>query len=106
MNAHQRHAAEKEMEGAAAMRLNQHAKALLADLLSWYRDMHLIHVGGCPELMENPDFQSAIMQAYQRGEILPLETVEKKIKDVLLSLERSTAINLCLEKLFIELQLI
>lgn len=106
MNAHQRHSAEKEMEGFAAMRLNQLAKALLGDILSWYRDMHLIHAGGRQELLENPDVQPAIMQAYQRGEILPLKTVEKKIKDVILSLDRSTALNLCLEKLFLELQLI
>lgn len=106
MNAHQRQAAEKEMEGAVAMRLNQHAKALLGHILSWYRDIHLIHAGGRQELLENPDFQPALMQVYQRGEILPLETVEKKIKDVILSLERSTSLNICLEKLFLELQLI
>lgn len=106
MNAFQRQAIEKEIEGAAAMGLNQHAKALLKDILSWYRDMHLIHAGGRQELLENPDFQSDIVQAYQRGEVLPLETIEKKIKETLLSLERSTALNLCLEKLFLELHLI
>lgn len=105
MNAYQKQAAEKELEGAAVMRLNQYAKALLKDILSWYRDLHLIHAGGRNELLENPDFQQAIVQAYQRGEILPLEVVEKKIKEATLSLERSTAFNLCLEKLFLELQL-
>lgn len=106
LNAHQKQAMEKEAEGAAAMHLNQHAKSLLRYVLSWYRDLHLIHVGGRPELLENPDFREEIVQAYQRGEILPLEFIEKKVKEVFLSLERSTAINLCLEKLFIELQLI
>lgn len=106
MNAHQKQAIEKEMEGAAAMRLNKYAKTLLRDILSWYRDMHVIQVGGRQELLENPDFYSGMMQAYQRGEIQPLEKVEKKIKDVILSLERSTALNLCLERLFLELQLL
>lgn len=106
MNAHQRHAAEKEMEGMASLRINQQAKELLRNILSWYRDMHLIHVGGRQELLENPDFQPDIMQAYQRGGILPIEIVEKKVKEMHLSMERSTALNLCLEKLFLELQLL
>lgn len=102
LNASQRQAAEKEMEGMVSVGLNQHAKAVLKFILSWYRDMHLIHAGASLELMENPDFQSAIFQAYQRGELLPLESVEKKIKEAILSFERSTAFNLCLEKLFLE----
>ncbi len=106
LNAHQKHALEKEMEGAAAMWFNFHAKSLLRDVLSWYRDMHLIQVGGREDLLENPDFQQELVQAYQRGEILPLEFVEKKIKEVFLGLDRSTTFNLCLEKLFIELKLI
>lgn len=106
LNAFQRNALEKELEGAAALQLNQQAKLLMLDILSWYRDMHLLNAGGQLELMENPDFKEEIMQAYQRGEMLPLETVEKKIKEVLLSLDRSTALNLCLERLFLELQLI
>lgn len=106
MNAYQRYAIEKEMEGAIALRLNQYARTALGYILSWYRDMHLIDVGGRPELFENPDYKSDIMQAYQRGEIVPLETIEKKIKTAILSHERSTALNLCLEKLFIELQFI
>lgn len=106
MNAYQRHAAEKEMEGSMAMLLNHYAKMVLRYILSWYRDMHLIQANGRRELLENLDFLENIIQAYQRGEILPLEDVEKKIKTALLSLERSTAFNLCLEKLFLELQLI
>lgn len=106
MNAFQKQALEKEIEGVAAMRLNLHAKEVLHDILSWYRDMHAIHSGARQGLLENADFRFAIMQAYQRGEFLPLEFVEKKIKEAIFSLERSTSFNLCLEKLFLELQLI
>lgn len=106
MNAFQRQALEKETEGIAAMCLNGHAKSVLRTVLSWYRDMHLIHTGARQELLENPDFSHDIIQAYQRGGILPLEVVEKKIKTAMLSLERSTSLNLCLEKLFLELKLI
>jgi DNA polymerase III subunit delta' len=106
LNAFQRNAIEKELEGAATLRINQQARDLVLDIISWYRDMHLIHAGGQSELMENPDFQEEINQSYQRGEMLPLELVEKAVKNALLSLERSTAFNLCLEKLFLELQLI
>lgn len=105
MNASQRQALEKEIEGAVAMRQNHDARELLGGILSWYRDLHLIHAGGRPELLENLDFQPALIQAYQRGEILPLEVVEKKIREARLSLDRSTALNLCLEKLFLELHL-
>lgn len=103
LNAFQRQALEKEMEGKATVSSMHQAKLLLKDILSWYRDMHLIQAGGRQDLLENLDFRPALMQAYQRGEILPLESIEKKVKGAFLSLERSTALNLCLERLFLEL---
>lgn len=106
MNAFQKNATEKELDGAITMRLNSQAKALLRDILSWYRDLHLLHVGGRKELLENPDFESSLLQTYQRGDLLPLEIVEKKIKDAMLAIDRSTALPICLEKLFLELQLL
>ncbi|KIC73846.1 DNA polymerase III subunit delta' [Neochlamydia sp. EPS4] len=106
MNAYQKNLVEKETEGAIAMQVNQQATALLKNILSWYRDLHLLDVGGRLELLENPDFHKHLIQAYQRGEILPLEFVEEKIKNVQKSLERSTSLSYCLERLFLELQLL
>lgn len=106
MNATQRNAVEKEIEGATAMRLNLHAKALLNDILSWYRDLHLLQANGRIGLLENPDYKGQLEQSLHKGDLLPLETVEKNIKNAKMSLDRSTALNLCLERLFIELKLL
>lgn len=106
MNAFQRQSLEKEIEGLSSLSLNEHAKGIFRNILSWYRDLHLIHACGRLELLENPSLYPALEQAYQRGEIKSLEMVEDKIKQAILSLERSTALNLCLEKLLLELDFI
>lgn len=106
MNPHQRQALEKELEGAMTMSLHKHAKTLFQDILSWYRDLHLIHAKGRKELIQNVDFYEQLVLIYQKGGLLPLETVEKSVKQAIMSLERSTALNLCLERLLLELGLI
>lgn len=106
MTATQRHAIEKEIEGAMTMRLNHYAQSLLKDILSWYRDLHLLQAGGRVELLENPDYQTLLDKALKQKNLIGLEVVEKYIREAKISLERSTALNLCLEKLFIQLQLI
>lgn len=106
MNATQKQAMEKEMEGILSVRFHQGAKSLFKDILSWYRDLHLIHTAGSFDLLENKEKLSDLMQAYQRGQIPALEVVESKIKNALMAHERSTSFNLCLEKLLLELQVL
>lgn len=106
LSAAQRHELEKEVEGAVMMRSTGHSQALFNVILSWYRDMHLMQVNGNPAFLINHDYKHQIEQAYQRGEILPLETIQKKLSDAKLSLDRSTPLNMCLEKLFLELNLL
>ena len=106
MNAQQRHALEKELAGAMTMSLHKHAKTLFQVILSWYRDLHLIHAKGRKELIQNVDFYEQLVLVYQKGGLLPLETVEKSVKQAIMSLERSTALNLCLERLLLELRFI
>lgn len=99
----QQHALEKELEGVVALVLTQEARFLFEHLLSWYRDMHLLLVGGDVSFLFNPDFQEEIEQAVQRGAVKPLEQVYQAVEDAYLSLQRSTSLSLCLENLLLKL---
>jgi DNA polymerase-3 subunit delta' len=94
LNAVQKEALEKELEGALAMRLAQQAESLFGDVLAWFRDLELLQVGGRRELL---------MHAHVQGEGLPLESVQKAIREATLSLERSTSLTMVLERLFLQL---
>ena len=106
LTAIQKQVLEKEIEGAVSMRTSTEAHALLEIILGWYRDLHLLLVNGNRKLLIHPGFVSECEQSLQRGEILPLEMVQKAIADARLSLERSTSLNICLESLFLKLNLL
>lgn len=97
---------DKEVEGRSAMHLVSHSRTLFAIIMSWYRDLHLLAVGGNRAYLVNRDFEDQADQAVQRGEILPLETVQAAIAKTMLALERSTPLKGCLENLFLQLNLI
>lgn len=105
LTATQRQSLEKEVDGALAMRELQDAQALFAIILNWYRDMHLLHVNGSRAYLIHRDYEGALEQALQRGEILPLEEVQKALAEARLSMERSTPLHFCLETLFLKLRL-
>lgn len=105
LTAAQRQTLEKEIDGALAMRELHDAQLLFAMILSWYRDMHLLHVNGNRAYLMHRDYAKDIEQALQRGEILPLETVQQALADASLALERSTSLHYCLETLFLKLKL-
>lgn len=106
MTSVQQHAIDKELEGALAMRLSDEADKIFDVILSWYRDMHLMHVGGDLKYLFHPDFREQSEQALQRGDLLTLEEVQKSISQAKLSLERSTPFHNCLENLFLQLNLL
>lgn len=101
--AQQQHAFEKELEGLIALALAQEAQALFDHILSWYRDVHLLLLGGHPAHLVNPDFQIEIEQAVQRGDFKPLVQVYQAVEEAYLALQRSTPLPLCLENLFLKL---
>lgn len=105
LSAQQQHHLEKELDGFVAMRFQQDVFALFGFLLSWYRDLHLLHVRGNPEFLVNADYQSELEQAIQRGTILPMEKVQSAFNEARLALERSTPFSLCLENLLLKLNL-
>lgn len=97
LNAVQREAMEKELEGALSLRLAQQAEQLFGDILAWFRDLELLQVGGRRELL---------MHSEPVGNTLPLDEVQKAIRDAKLSLERSTSLSMVLERLFLQLHFI
>jgi|LakMenEpi03Aug12_release.lakeMendotaPanAssembly.Ray.scaffolds.fasta_scaffold16465_4 DNA polymerase-3 subunit delta' len=97
---------QKEVDGFLAMRQFDEACALFEMIYGWYRDLELLKVNGNRTWLMHRDYEEALEQALQRGVALPLGHVQKIIEDVRLSLERSTSLTVCLETLFLRLQLL
>lgn len=104
MTAVQQEAMEKEIEGASAMILQREMGALFGVLLSWYRDLHLLQIGGRGEYLMNPDYEEALEQSLQMGEGMQLEKVQQAIAAAKLGLQRSVPAVNCLENLFLKLE--
>jgi DNA polymerase III subunit delta' len=106
LTAVQRQNIEKEIEGAITMSATAEAHALFSIILSWYRDLQLQQLNGNKRYLIHRDYALESEQAVQRGEILPIEMVQKMISHERLMLERSTAPNICFENLFLQLNLL
>ena len=104
LSASQKDLIEKELDGVVATLTQSNFKTLCVDLLSWYRDLHLLSIHASPSYLINQDYQTFMQQALQRGELLPLDFVEKTIKETLLSFQRSTPLAHCLETLLLQLK--
>lgn len=98
-------AIEKEVEGALTMYVQEQMRAILDLVLSWYRDIELVKCGGRPELLYNGESRNAL-QTLAKGRGPSLAAVQKVVSEVNLALERSTTLNLCIESLFLKLNLI
>lgn len=103
LSAVQQSALEKELEGLTAIAMTREAQALFETILSWYRDLQIINLGGPSYQLMNPDFEEQLGQAMQRGEFRPLNQVCKAVEEAYLALQRSTSLALCLENLFLKL---
>lgn len=104
LTATQKQAIEKEVEGALSMKLIQETQNLLEATLSWFRDLELLHTKGDLNLLLNPEWKAELELAYQRGERLPLEQVERFVIDAQTSINRSTPLQSILETLLIQLK--
>jgi DNA polymerase-3 subunit delta' len=103
LSAVQREALEKEIDGRIAMHLAEESKLIFDTLLSWFRDRHLLTLGGERSAMLNPDRYEEAKAA--KTPLPPLEEVLDAIKDAKTSLARSTSLQICLETLFLRLNL-
>lgn len=106
LSAHQQHVLEKELEGIIAVRGVQEANHLFQAILSWYRDLHLLHLNGSKKYLINADYSVELERVLQRGNIPSLESVQKAIQEAQVALQRSTAFHLCIENLFLKLNLL
>lgn len=106
MSTQQQHALEKELEGIITMKQVQEAYALFDCILHWYRDLHLLIVGGERQYLMNLDYEEQLEQVLQKGNLISLERVRKAIAEAKLALQRSTSLQICLESLFLKLDLI
>lgn len=102
----QQQAMEKEIDGALAMRLAREAESVFDVILSWYRDIHLLQVGGERAYLFHPDYTTQMENILLHGNVLALEIVQKAISQARLTLERSTPLHNCMENLFLQLNLI
>lgn len=103
LTATQRNTLEKELEGITALVLAQEAQALFEIILSWYRDLQVLLLGGSSSHLANPDYAEYLEQAVQRGEFLPLAQVQQAVEEAYLALQRSTSLAICLETLLLKL---
>lgn len=103
LSPHQQQALEKELEGLTAMALAQEARVLFEHILSWYRDMNVLLLGGSPTCLLNSDFEQEIQQAVQRGETRCFSEVYRIVEEAYAAIQGATPFGLSLENLLLKL---
>jgi len=106
LNASQMSSIEKEVDGIASMQLAHEAHAVFDVILAWVRDIHLLLAKGNPELLFLRDQMAELQKAATRKHVITIEEAMQAVKGAKLSLERSTPFHMCLENLFLKLNLI
>ncbi|MBA3722381.1 MAG: DNA polymerase III subunit delta' [Parachlamydiaceae bacterium] len=106
LSAHHQQILEKELEGAVSMSQVQEVYALLDIILSWYRDLHLLQVGGATSYLINQDYEMQLEDVLQQGNIIPFDQLQKAVEETRLLLQRSTSLQICMENLFLKLNLV
>lgn len=103
LTAIQQQALDKEIDGAVALRQAEFAASLFEIVLSWYRDLELLNAQASRKLLINRDFEAALLQSAPQQCQITLEYVQKTVAEAKLLLERSTAMPIVLENLFLKL---
>lgn len=103
MSASQKQAFHKEVDGAIALKQTTFLHAILDTILTWYRDLHLLYLGGESRYLINKDYEPTMQELIVETEPYPLEEVQSMIKETRISLARSTSLSICLENLFLKL---
>ena len=103
LTAPQKEMLQKELDGALTMRLMHEGENLFQTCIEWFRDMQLISVNGNRTLLIHRDYENELEQAFHRGEIQPLEKVEKAVGFARLALERSSGFSFAMESLLLNI---
>ena len=93
----------KEALGDRAIKYRSEVLHFLRVIYAWYRDLHLHAVKGNKERILLKGYEEEEVQALQRGELKPLDEVEKYLSEAMLSIERFTPLSHVLESLFLKL---
>lgn len=103
----QREFIEKEIEGSLSISFNQEARLIFDSILSWYRDLFLLSMGADSSLLINSNFYQELVLALKRTKIqIPFEEVLAAVEKAYSDFQRSTPFSICLENLFLKLQMI
>jgi Cdc6-like AAA superfamily ATPase len=81
---------------------SEHPDAVFETLLFWYRDRLLLEIGGSEKYLHFPDHLSQL----KKTPFVPLEEVEKAVKQARLACERSMKLSTCLEMFVFKVKLI
>ena len=100
LSAYQRQLLEKKVDGAVTVALAASAYRLFDQILCWYRDLHLLYLGGAHSQL----FHSNC--SLPEREPPALMTVYDAVAEARLSLERATALNIVIENLLLKLSLL
>lgn len=103
LNAAQREAQQKEVDGVVSLRYREEVNQLLLAILGWYRDLELLHVQGDCRYLIHRERQELLVRALEQGQLRPLHQVESAIAGVKQLIDRSTPLRTCLESLLLKL---
>ncbi len=106
LSAAQKQSIEKEVEGAVSTYAMHEAKTIFTLILAWYRDLQLLKTNGNPKLLLNPDYIEKYAVVLKEERICSLNLAQEAIADSRTSLERSTSLQICLENLFLKLNML
>lgn len=105
-SASQKQHLEKEVAGAVTMHAIQEGYAIFDLILAWYRDLNLVHLNGDVSYLLHSDYAATYQSSVKRENLTGIEEVQKAISETRLALERSTSLQICLENLFLKLNLL
>ncbi|MBT3394584.1 MAG: AAA family ATPase [Waddliaceae bacterium] len=104
LTAIQKQAVQKEIEGAASVQSIRETTALLEDILTWYRDLHLLALDGDTTLLFHRDKEQQLRNTLEITTPPPLEYLQKIISETKLALARSLKPAAAFENLFLVLR--
>lgn len=102
----QQQAIEKEIEGIVAMQERNSVNSIFEIILSWFRDLELLAVSNATNDVFNQEFILELINARQKGATCTLEKAFKAIQETRISLDRSTNLSICLENLFLKINML
>ncbi len=102
LTAVQKEQLQKELEGALSLKKQLLAETIFEIILSWYRDQQLLREKGSLDLLFNRDSIPALKESVASAP--SLDKVYQAIGEAQLSLQRSTALPMVLETLFLKLR--